>query len=204
MKNLGLIFFGPWWDNNQRRRKQQIAYRLSNTKLIKKVVFVERSLTISSLVKLLFGKGDRTDRMRWKRVIKNKSFLFYVTDTLSVLSPPAIIPYMVEGYYGMISEKIGLFYELILSNYLRKIKEKYYDLDWVIFVSHPLLSITLIKNIHDSGCCYFWYDYTEDFSLFPNLTERQRKIIKINTDTLIKISDCASFVSPNHLEQYGK
>ena len=91
--NTNILFFADYWDDMWRRR-QQLAWRLSQTGLVEHVVYIERPLPVTSLLKFLVGQADRDGTHRWRRLLSNRSWVMPVGEKLSVLTTFAPLPPM--------------------------------------------------------------------------------------------------------------
>ena len=180
-----LLVFGDYWDDMWRRR-QQLAWRLSQTDMFEHVVFIERPLPITSFLKFMVGRADRDGKDRWRRVIPNHSWLMPVSEKLSVLTTYAPLP------------PVGisrLFYAFERTRdrwFLRKLKKHFNINKPMVWVSHPQISVEVIKSLEPS---LIWYDCTEDFSVVPGTPDCVREQIKVTDRWLTERANIITTVS---------
>ena len=65
--NLDIICFGDQWDDFFRRR-QALMYYLSKNENIRSVLYIERPLTVFSLIKYILKIAPNRTAKRWKRL----------------------------------------------------------------------------------------------------------------------------------------
>ena len=179
------FFFADYWDNMWRRR-QQIAWRLAQSDLVKHVVYIERPLPITSFVKFLVGQADRDGTDRWRRVLKNRSWIMPMGEKLSVLTTFAPLPPVSCLSLFRLSEESR-------DRWLLRRLRKHFDVNHpLVYVSHPQISTEVIKALNPG---FLWYDCTEDFSALPDLSECVRKQIKTTDYWLTENADVVTAVS---------
>lgn len=181
---LGAIFFADCWDI-QWRRRQQIAYRLAQNHLIEHVIYVEKPLTITSLLKFLMGKADLDGTDRWRRVFANRSWLMPVNNKLSVLTTFTPLPIVGFAPFFEASERVR---HLWLTDKLNSLCQRFALGRLLVWVSFPQVPLHTIQHIQPE---ILWYDCTEDFSAFPYPDCTRAQVLK--TDRYL--SESANVVS---------
>lgn len=182
-----VFFFADYWDDMWRRR-QQLAWRLAQTDLMDHVVYIERPLPITSFFKFLVGHADRDGRDRWRRVISNRSWIMSVGKKISVLTTFAPLP-------PMGSEPLFRFSERDRDRWILWRLRKYFKNPKpqpIVWVSHPQISVEVIKALQPR---LLWYDCTEDFSDFPGFPDCARAQIKATDRWLTERADVVTAVS---------
>ena len=182
---MNILFFGDKWDDMWRRR-QQLAWRLSRTDMFEHVIYIERPLPTTSFIKFLVGRADRDGKDRWRRVISNHSWLMPVWDKLSVLTTYAPLPPVGISW---------LFYALERTRdrwFLRKLKKHFNIYKPMVWISHPQISVEVIKALEPS---LIWYDCTEDFSSFPGTPDCMREQIEVTDCWLTEHANVVTAVS---------
>ena len=182
---MDILFFGDYWDNMWRRR-QQLAWHLVQSDMVKRLIYIERPLPITSFIKFLFGQADRDGIDRWRRIFSNRSWIMSRENKLSVLTTFAPLPPINPTLFFQISEWIR---DRWLINYLRT----HFNLNRPgVWISHPQLSIKVIQALNPS---LLWYDCTEDFMAWPGLSNCMRAQIKKTDRWLSKHADVVTTVS---------
>ena len=67
---MNVILLGDQWDALWRRR-QQLTWWWSQTGIVEHVIYVERPVPITSLLKILRGRAERDGTDRWGRLLAN-------------------------------------------------------------------------------------------------------------------------------------
>lgn len=156
----GVILFADCWDI-QWRRRQQIAYRLAQSDLIKHVLYVENPLNVTSFLKFLAGRADLDGMDRWRRVLDNHSWLMPISNKLTVLTTFALLPTVGYAPLFRLSERFRRDW------FLRKIKPLKISLGLdhpIVWVSFPGVPLDIVQALRPD---LLWYDCTEDFSAEP-------------------------------------
>lgn len=186
-----MLFFADYWDDMWRRR-QQLAWRLAQTDAVDRVLYIERPLPLTSLLKFLVGRADRDAMDRWRRVLRNRSWVMPVGDKLSVLTTFAPLPLVGPAALFRASERAR---DRWLLRWLRRHDRPSRPLVWV---SHPQISIDAIRALEPG---LLWYDCTEDFSAWPGLPECVRAQIETTDRWLTGHADVVSAVSTTLYEE---
>jgi len=161
MKNI--IYFADRWDENWRRR-QQVALRLSRLPEVRNVLYVELPLSLTSLIKYLFGKADKESTLRWKRVFK-KGFSF-TYEKVTIITPFSMFPYFTKQAL----ENINLF--IVKKSIFNKMPKGFKpDLYWAS-LPFDALWIKYFNN------CKLIYDCSEQFSEFSNWQHIKSYVLK--------------------------
>ncbi len=177
-----LIMLGDYWDEMWRRR-QHLAWRFAKSNLMREVLYVERPLPITSFMKFVIGRGDVDGMERWRRVLRNRSWKMSLGDRLSVLTTFAPLPPVGMKSLFKASEQAR-------SRWLKRhinIKNP------IVWVSHPQIPVDMIKAMKPR---LLWYDCTEDFSAWPELSaESVREQINSTDQWLTEHADVVTTVS---------
>ena len=160
MKRYQILFFGDQWDDMWRRR-QQLAWRLSKSNLSKHVVYIERPLPFTSLVKYIVGRADREGKKRWRRVLGSRRKLMALSNKFSVLTTFAPLPPVGPKWVFQASESYR-------SRWLvrRLLKDFAFDRPF-IWISNPQMSVDEIRDLNPG---LLWYDCTEDMTVQHGLS----------------------------------
>lgn len=186
-----LLFFADYWDDMWRRR-QQLAWLLAQSDLVSHVVYIERPLPVSSLLKFLVCRADRDGTDRWRRLLSNRSWVMPVGEKLSVLTTFAPLPPVGLAELFQVSERIR-------DRWLLHRLRGYFDLDRpVVWVSHPQISVEVVQALKPR---LLWYDCTEDFSAWPGLPDCVLLQIKATDRWLTEHADVVTAVSRTLYEE---
>lgn len=170
MKKLAdtLVFFADNWDCRWRRR-QQLAWGLAKSGIVKRVIYVERPLSMTSFIKFLINKVDWEGKQRWERVISQHSWVMRLQENISLLATFAPLP--ARGPVPFFN-----FSEFIRDRWLLSKLRKHFEINKpIVCITHPQISIGAIRALDPS---LIWYDCTEDFSAWPGLPNCVRSQIK--------------------------
>jgi len=188
---IPVLFFGDQWDDMWRRR-QQLAWRLSQTDLIQHVLYIERPLPITSLLKFLVGRADRDGTERWRRVLSNRSWVMPLGKRFSVLTTFAPLPPVGLAPLYRASERAR-------DSWLLRRLGVGFDLNRrMVWVSHPQISVDVIQALEP---CLLWYDCTEHFSAVPWLPDCMRAQIEATDHWLTEHADVVTAVSRTLCEE---
>lgn len=189
---MKVLFFADCWDNLWRRR-QQLAWHLAEASVAEHVVYIERPLPSSSLVKFLLRRADRDGTDRWRRVLSNHSWVMSVKETLSVLTTFAPMPLTGLAPVFRISEKAR-------DRWLLRYLDSRFDTrnPPLVWVSHPQLSVEVIQALERD---LLWYDCTEDFAAWPGLPKCVREQIVTTDRWLTEHADVITCVSRTLYEE---
>ena len=183
--NHQICFFGDYWDDMWRRR-QQLACRLAQTDWVTNLVYIERPLPITSLIKFSLGQADLDGTARWRRVLGNHSWVMSIGEKLSVLTASAPLP-------PVNSKLIFQASEWLRDRWLLKRLKKYFHVKRpLVWISHPQVSVEVIKSFEP---LILWYDCTEDFSAWPGLPAPVIEQIRSTDIWLTEHADVVTTVS---------
>ncbi len=162
------------------------------------LVYVERPLPITSLLKFLAKRADRDAIDRWRRVLFNHSWVMRIGEKLSVLTAFAplptfvSIPFITSVPLLQISEKVRDYWML------RWLRTHFYLNRPVVWISHPQLSVEVIRGLNP---CLLWYDCTEDLTAWPGLPKCVRTQIATTDQWLTKNANVVTAVSRTLYEE---
>jgi glycosyltransferase involved in cell wall biosynthesis len=148
MKSYSIVCFGCIWDDFWRRR-QQIMHYLAKRDEIKKVIYIEFPLTLTSLVKYYLGSVDDDGRRRWRRFFKHGSI--YSLDNVMVIFPLAIFPYFSLKVIQRINEFITY---LFLFRRIKSIITKQKLENIITWIDHPNYSSSYFGRLKEKMFCY--------------------------------------------------
>ncbi len=191
---LNILCFAEYWDDMWRRR-QQIAWRLAQSELVKHVVYIERPLPVTSFIKFLFRRADHDGMERWRRVLRNRSWVMPVGKKLSVLTTFAPLPPIGVAELFWASEWARDRWLYFRMSQLKKQIDLNCPLVWV---SHPQLSINVIRTMEPG---LLWYDCTEDFAAWPGIPTCVRAQIETTDRWLTGRADVITAVSRTLYEE---
>jgi glycosyltransferase involved in cell wall biosynthesis len=180
---VNIIFLGDSWDDMWRRR-QQLAWRLSQASFVKHVTYIEKPLTLTSLIAYWLKKTDADGRRRWRRIFSHRSNSISMTATLSVVSPVFVLP-----PFGILGRYLRLTQYALLKRIIKKYQK---HTPIVLWVSHPMFPVELITAVPSAKV---WYDCTEDFSAMTALGEQERSYYLRNDRALTEKATIVSAVS---------
>lgn len=152
-----ILYFGDRWDDFWRRR-QQLAFRLSQQDTIAKVLYVEDYLTLPSFMKYLLRKGRSNALERWERTTANCSLIHSLSDKLTVISPLALLPLT---NYRLLKDLDYVFRGWGTAYLLDRLMPNRREQNWLLWVSIPWIPMSLLRRFEEMP---LWYDCTEDFS----------------------------------------
>jgi len=179
-----ILYFADQWDDKWRRR-QQIALRLSMLPEVEKLFYVELPLSLTSLIKLIFGKADKESTQRWERVFK-EGFVF-THEKVTVITPLSVFPYFTKRALKGINSAV------VKKSIFNKLPKGFNpDIFWA---SLPFDALWL-KYF---SCYKLIYDCSEQFSEFNNWADIREKIIEWDEE-LTKKSDQV-FVQTEYLKE---
>lgn len=182
---MQILFLGDQWDTMWRRR-QQLAWRLAKSELIDDVLYIERPLPVTSLLKFLVGRADRDGTNRWRRVLRNGSWAMRVERKLSVLTSFSPLPPIGPTPLFHASERCR-------DRWLvHRLQERTRMDRPVLWVSHPQLSAEIVQATKPG---LLWYDCTEDFSAVPGQPPCVRRQIESSDRWLTERADVVTAVS---------
>lgn len=180
-----MLYFGDRWDHLWRRR-QQLAWRLAGSGRFGRVLYVERPLPATSLLKFLMGWADRDGRDRWRRTFANRSWMMPVDEKLAVLTTFAPLPPLGLATLFATSERLR-------DYWLLRWLDHHFDHDRpLICISHPQLSVEVIRVLKPS---LLWYDCTEDFAAVPGIPACVRAQVQETDRWLTEHADVVTAVS---------
>ena len=192
---FSIILFADAWDDMWRRR-QQLADKLAKLEAVDKVIYVERPLTLASLVRFLLGsKKDPESATRWKRIFTQKSLVCKVSSNIYLVTPLALLSFARARVLAPID---WFFHHHVQAFIIRRVVEKLKLENIVLWAGLPLIPQGLLTAFNSK---LLWYDCIEDLSSFPNFSDHTRSTIR-NFDE--HVSQTADIVSAVNRELYEK
>jgi glycosyltransferase involved in cell wall biosynthesis len=180
-----ILFFGDYWDKSYRRR-QSIAIEFANLPTVSRVVYIERPISLGSLLNTFTGRGDAKSSTRWKRIFKQG--ISSCQEKVYVISP-----LIIHGK-GLLSRATTSMFSRLSNRYIYKLAKKYCEEQIVLWISMPDVSADLInalkREFRDIMICY---DKSEDIQRLGSLNLdgkiSQLNEIKENEDFIISMAD---------------
>lgn len=198
-EKLTIIYFGDVWDTFWRRR-QQIAFRLSRLAWVKRLIYVEFPLTLSSLPRFLVKNADYSASKRWPQVF-GSGFVRKYNYKLIVITP--LIPISYFRFHGSCANWIRRFNELCQVALLNAWLGHCQCCQRVLWISHPILTAGFINRFKENCLCY---DSTEDIVLNveQRLSQAISQSISAEDRLLARKADVIFTNSSVLFESYGK
>ncbi|MCL4552680.1 MAG: glycosyltransferase [Candidatus Marsarchaeota archaeon] len=156
--------------------------------LVDHTVYVERPLPVTSLVKFLFGRADSEGRVRWKRVISNRSLVMRAGKNVSVLTTLAPLPPVGPATPIRLSELVR---DRLLKSQLARHESQKDSVSPIVWISHPQISVDSIRSLNPG---LLWYDCTEDFAAWPGLSTYTRAQIEATDHWIMEHADVVTTV----------
>ncbi len=171
-----------------KRRYQSLFSELIKFENIDYILFVEIPLTFYSFFRFIFGKMNRRDRERWKRVLKKG--IIHREGNIFIITPIVPFPFLSLS----LILRFNIFwlntFQLYLINRLRK-KLKFRDV--ILWINHPYFSCKLVSDIPNK---LFYYDLCDDYNAKEkNMESTVAKLIKKNDDYLTERANVMSVSS---------
>ncbi len=185
---VAIVYLGDQWDDTWRRR-QQIAFRLADSPLVEKLVYVERPLTVTSLLKHVAGKADGNASGRWRRLLRLRSPLYRISPKLTVVTPLTATP---ATNYDRLNDATLVTEYWCTSLLAKGVLPRRDEFGTLLWVSIPYISERIVHRYRRP---WLWYDCTEDFSAFLHLPPAVRRTCRRTDEALTRKADVVSVVS---------
>lgn len=183
-KKHPIIFFADQWDMKYRRR-QQFAMRFAQLDYVRKVIYVEIPLTITSLIKYIFKRADAEAAFRWKRVFKH-GFIYQVSHKNVVITPLAVVPLTIHFDWA---RRLNFFLCFNLQKFLiNKALKDCENVQPILWVSHPVFTGKFLGLFNEIVSCYDSSDNLERLGPCYGLTEKVLNIIRSDDELLSRNS----------------
>jgi glycosyltransferase involved in cell wall biosynthesis len=193
LEKLFIICFADYYDQTWRRR-QQVMFRLSQRVEVRRVLYIERPLTVISLLKYMVGRADKDASHRWRRVFNN-GFRFVPNQKFIVLTPISLLPMGTSLIRGINRWLWCKLIDLIMRQEIARENSKNLPIMWV--------SVPEGVNFTDSKeLAGIVYDCTENFSAFYDLSPTVRKQYKLAQQKLLRVSSLVFVQTESMLKEF--
>lgn len=177
-----------------RRRYRSLFSELIKFDNIDYILFVETPLTFYSFVRFIFGKMNRRDKERWKRVLKKG--IIHREGNIFIITPIVPFPFLSLNLLMQFNMFWLNKFQIYVINYLKK-KLQFRDI--ILWINHPYYSASLINHLPKKLFCY---DLCDDYNeKEKDKTSIAARLIKKNDDYLTENADIM-FVTSKKLFQY--
>lgn len=180
-----ILFFGDYWDEAYRRR-QSIAIEFANLPTVSRVVYIERPITMGSLLKKIMGRSDFKTSVRWNRILKQG--IYSCREKICIFSP------LIIHEKGLLNRATNSICLGLSNRYIYKLAKKYREKQIVLWISMPDVSSKLISNLKkEFNNIKIYYDISEDIqglgSLNLNGKSAQINKIRKSEDFIVSNAD---------------
>lgn len=189
-----VLFFGDQWDRRKRRR-QQFATRLASRNETQGVLYVESPLPLTSFVKARMGKADPDAVERWERIAREGA-LFSPLPRVHVSTPRTLLRLMAQPQIDCLQSSIVR--QWVVRSCQRVWSYAPRDVAPMVIVTHPWWPLSFYKSLGLEIDCY---DCTDDFSTFPGLPERVRRMLRYHDEEIARSARVVTCVSQSLTEQ---
>ncbi len=184
---MNIVYFGDQWDDLWRRR-QQIAWRLSQKEPIDETWYIEGPLTLTSLAKHWLGRADGDACDRWRRI--REKGLQFETDSLHVVTPLTPLPTTANTLGRWVNHWT---HRQAVSRVARANRGK----QVLLWLSKPM-DLPWIDAFEPRLICY---DSTERFWEFEDAPLRVRQLWRQQDERLARRADVVFVQTEEHLRE---
>lgn len=187
---VDIVYFGDQWDRRWRRR-QQFAHRLAQLPQVRRLIYVELPLSLTSLIRLAVGQADHDASYRWRRAF-TKGFSFR-DDKVRIITPISPLPpFRQIGISGVGSWAWRKITQARIDRSLRETGA----FQRLLWISHPF-AFPFVESMEHSHLCY---DCTEVFHRFQELQNVSSLIRKLDQQ-LTSQADLVLTQTKSHWEE---